>query len=640
MATGLISIVLKAVDNYSNVITGLNQGFDLIGKGLSAVQAVADTAFAAISKGIETASAGGNYVEMRRQLNNVAVSYGQDGKSILDMVDKIGLNFVSLADRSKIAGKAITAGLSENQLEQALTFIKRRTELTGESFQQLAETVFTSISGGRTSVLNQLGLVVEKGASTADIIAEMARKTEAFGDTGFNTADKIAALREQMSRFFTIIGVAINEMPLFQRIMTTITDSVVSFIRWLDPRPISIFLQSFGTMMYEIVSATIEAVPAISNMFSDLFSGTAGTFNTFVSFFGTKIFEIVKSAGSGINLILDLLSNSGFVRVTETIMNTIIWTVSQAIKGVSVLVGKLVRTVIDGWSEIYGLVGDMAREFPLLAEQIGVDPLKMAETERSLKLMARSSEEAAYKVAEGFEWISEAAPNAIIAISDALSDTRFNMDFFDDVQKDFEESISKIDGGDWGESLGVTIAKGAENAFKDIMNIADVKALEKQEKEYNKIAKDQEKAAKKAADEEKKRLKEVEKTKEEQTKEEEKRLKDINKLASEAEDNFKDLPRVTKDAAGNFAIMGDIASTIGGVMKLSITDFEIFYSRLERLYKLEAEAPYAPYSRLIESLKNVNWPAEFKALGEFIFQWTLLVAAGEPVPLAITTTGV
>ncbi len=640
MASGLISIVLKAVDNYSSVITGLNQGFDLVGKALAGVKAVADTTFAAISKGVEIASEGGKYVEMRRQFNNVALAYGADGAKIIDAIDKIGLNFVSLADTTKIAGLAITAGLNADQIETALTFIKRRTELTGESFQQLSETVIRAISSGRTSILNQLGLVVEKGASTADIMEEMAKKTKAFGDTGFNTADKIDALKEQMTRFFNIIGVAINEMPLFQRIMTLITDSVVSFIRWLDPRPITIFFQSFGTMIFGIVSSAIKAIPQISNMFSSLFQGTSGTFSEFVGFFGTKIFEIVKSVGSGINLILDLISNSGFISITETILNTIIFLTSQALKGVSFAVGKLVRVVIDGWSEIYGLVGDMAREFPLLAEKIGIDPLQMAETERSLKLMARASEEAAMQIAEGFEWVSEAGPEAVMAIADAMRNTRVDLNFIDKIQDDFEKSISTINVSDWGTAIGSTIAAGAEGALKDITNLLDTKALEKAEKESDKIRKEQEKAADKAAKEDIKRIKEQEKAADKAAKEEEKKLEGINKAAKEAEDNFKDLPRVTKDAAGNFAVMGDIAGAIGGMMKLSITEFEIFYSRLGRLYKLEAEAPYAPYSRLIDSLKNVNWPAEFKALGEFIFQWTLLVAAGEPVPLAITTAGV
>jgi hypothetical protein len=46
----------------------------------------------------------------------------------------------------------------------------------------------------------------------------------------------------------------------------------------------------------------------------------------------------------------------------------------------------------------------------------------------------------------------------------------------------------------------------------------------------------------------------------------------------------------------------------------------------------------ATKSGAADVIANANWPAEFQALGDFMFKWVLSVASGSSLPMAITTT--
>jgi len=638
MASGMISIVLRAVDDYSKTLTGLNAATALVGKGFGLLKGAADVTFNAIDKGIKLASDAGQYVEMRRQFNNVAVAYGRDGQSIIDTIDKISQNTVGLADAARIAGKGVAAGLSEKQIATALEFVKKRTELTGESFTGMAETVFRAISGGRTGTLAQLGLVVKDGANVADIMREMEFRTKAFGDTGFNAKDKIDALRQQLSRFFSIIGVAINEMPLFQRIMTWITDSFIRFIKWLDPRPITVFFESFGQLIVRMMRAAATAFPAIGNMLSTLFYGSDVPMTYFATAFGEKMFDVVRSVGTAVNNIIDIVAGSEIVEKVAVIMESVGFLVFENLAAVTSGIGKLIAFVIRGQSEVYGLMGDMARDYPLLADKLGIDPLKMADTERAMKHTARIIQDSTETMASGFDWVSKAAPKAIRDAAAALASQRIDMGFIDKMQDEWRKGMLKIDvSKSWGEDLGTTIAAGAEGAFKDVMGTLDMKAFERAEKAAEKAQNDREKAIEKAV-----------KAEEQANKRKEAALEKTIKVTENAA--AKELQRAEKVESANrslvesatqdMSILREATRAVGDVTKLSGYEFAMFTERLKRLQEIEAKSTFGPYARLVESLKQVNWPSEFAALGEFIFKWALTVAAGEAVPLNISTAGV
>jgi len=271
-----INIVLKAVDEYSQTLTGLNQGFELVGKGISAMATVAqaawdavkfgaETAMAGVQKAVELAAKGGEYAEMKKQFDNVAESFGVNGDRIIKNLEEITANVIGMGDAARLAGKGIAAGFGEEELNTIFTFIKRRTELTGESFEALSETMINSLAKGRFSTLKEFGLIIEKGATVTDVLNEISNATEKYGDSGFNTADNIAALTNQQEKFLTKVGMAINASENWQKAFNSLTDAVVKFVNNLDPQ----FITDFTDV---VVEQATWAAKKVRGILADLYS--------------------------------------------------------------------------------------------------------------------------------------------------------------------------------------------------------------------------------------------------------------------------------------------------------------------------------------------------------------------------------
>ena len=280
-----INIVLKAVDDYSKTLTGLNQGFELVGKGISAMATVAAAAWDAIKLGAETAMAGvqkavdlavkgGDFSEMKRQFDNVAESFGVNGDKIIKNLEGITQNVIGVNDAVKLAGKGIAAGFGEEALDKVFTFVKRRTELTGEDFNQMAETMINALAKGRFSTLKEFGLIIEKGASVDEVLNQIATATKKYGDAGFNTADQINALTNQQEKFYTKIGAAINASEQWQKAFTTLTDAVVLFVNNLDPD----FITDFTDVIVEKAVWATGKIRKVLAEFYDYFYDTISDF--------------------------------------------------------------------------------------------------------------------------------------------------------------------------------------------------------------------------------------------------------------------------------------------------------------------------------------------------------------------------
>ena len=447
-----LSIVLKAVDQYSGVLTGLNQGFELVGKAINLVQGAADLAFDAIKSGVNLAAQGGDYAEVRRQFNTVADSFEVDGQKILESLDSVTLNMIGLKDAAQIAGRGITAGLSEPQLETAFEFIKRRTELTGEDFNSLSQQVFRAISSGRTSILSQMGLVIESGATIEEVVQAMSVATAQYGDAGFNAADKISALANQQNKFTTAIGVAINETPAFQRILTQTTDAVIALVNTFDPRPISVFLDFAIRGVEAVVGNIVQSVPFLADLWDALWAESGEGAGGFAKTAVDSVFSVVRSVGRGVNSILDFLTGTGITSALEFLASGFVTTFGVVLEAGSEIFGLLFSTVVEGFSEMIGLVGDLARDFPQVADFLGIDPLALANTEQSLKVLARGISQSSKTIADGVEDTTNKLNGMIAGAAEGARTWRIDLESVDEVQADILESLDAIDySKKWGE---------------------------------------------------------------------------------------------------------------------------------------------------------------------------------------------
>lgn len=273
-----ISIVLKAVDQYSGVITGLNQGFELVGKSIDIMKAAADIAFAAMAKGVELvgktidlAALGGNFEEQRSQFENLANSYGKTGQKIIDTVKYVSSNTISELEALPVATKAIASRLQGPDLENVLTYAKKWSEAYGGSYESAAEAMFNAFSTGKYAVLKQMGLVIEKGMTTDEVLNLISNGLKRFGETGFNTGDKLAALNASVDDFWTKIGRAINATDVFDEVLGNLSDSFVDLIKIFDATPITKAMDAVFAATKRMYNAIADT--GVLNVFAEISMG-------------------------------------------------------------------------------------------------------------------------------------------------------------------------------------------------------------------------------------------------------------------------------------------------------------------------------------------------------------------------------
>ena len=248
-----INIILNAVDKYSSTLLGLDSALNIVGKGLTAMKSIADVAFAGLStaadlaKGaltglVDLAVLGGNFREMQNQFTNVAESWGVDGEAVKRILEDVTDNVISMNDTIALSSKGIAAGFGIEELETIFTFVKRRTEATGEDFEAMADRMITALQKGRFTTLADMGLIIDKGETVSTMLGKITEATKQYGETGYNTGDKISALSEQWERFKIVIGDAINASPELAKFFTELKDDVVDFIRTFDATSVTKFV--------------------------------------------------------------------------------------------------------------------------------------------------------------------------------------------------------------------------------------------------------------------------------------------------------------------------------------------------------------------------------------------------------------
>jgi hypothetical protein len=615
---GVISIALKAVDQYSGVLTGLNQGFELVNKALGAIKGAADLAFSAISDGVALAAKGGNYAEMRRQFNNVAMSFGVNGQAILDSLDKITAGMLDLPTATRLAGKGISAGLSDKQIETAFTFIKRRTELTGESFDTMAEQVFTALQSGRYSVLKQMGLVVESGAKVGDVMNAITAATKNYGDAGYNAADNIATLSNQQDKFSTAIGVAINETPLFQKALQAITDTVTRLVTLFDPRPLSVFFDVFGQLFFDLVRSAASIIPGLDSVFSfidDLLAGTAAQSGELVKAIGNGLFSIVRTVANVGNTILQILDTLGIITFVQYSVDAIINIVRYATKIVTTLTAVMVGNIVDGLSEAARLIRETAIAFPTIAGTLGTDLVGLAEFEVAMNKagwLVRGLEESANKATDSAsDFFQNLNASAALAAKNG-----FDVDSIDEMQESFLKRISEIDfSKSWGDALSPKGAGGLQMQAGVIDSLAKIEAP---------AAMAAEKIGEKMG---------------------------VSLAEATGESLYNNWDKITQAIPENALLDPDkFKSLTSGQRELLRREQEIQEKRIRdrlifefnlRQSELDAASERAkrddPIGRVQEFFATANWPAEMDAFMRVIFGWLISIAGGERIPLAITT---
>lgn len=385
MADSAVKIVLKAVDEYSGVITGLNQGLELLGKGFTLLKDAAGLTFDLINKGVDLARVGGAFQEQRNQFENLARSYKLNGQEIINTVKQTSGNTISEFESIATATRAVSAGLSGKELADALLYVKRWSEATGQSFTAVAESVFTSLTSGRYAVLRQMGLVIEKGATLADITKAFTDGLQKFGDTGFNAADKLDSLNASQDDFTRKIGQGINNSEQFQKVLGGLADGLVDLIYVFDPAPISVFVDFLVGGVIDIYKAFKLTFPEIGRIIDDFFNTSASGGQGFSKALINLFFELTRSAATAVNGIIDIFSSLNSSNFLSDFANSIIRAFAFSGAAVSKVVGGIIDVIAEALTQIDQLALYYARKFPNIAEMIGLDDVDFSSLGRGLR---------------------------------------------------------------------------------------------------------------------------------------------------------------------------------------------------------------------------------------------------------------
>ncbi len=377
MASSNINIKLKAIDEYSGVLTGLNQGLELVGKGFNFIKATASVAWDAISYGtkaaLDLAKVGGAFQEQRNQFENLAKSYKVNGQSIIDTVKGTALNTITEFDSISIATKALAAGLKGKDLEDSLSYVKRWTEATGQDFRAVSESVFTSLASGRFSILRQMGLVIENGAKLNQVVAAMSAGLKKFGDSGFNAGDKLASMAASQDDFWRKIGQGVNSSKEFQDVLTRLSDNALAFVKNFDPLPVTLFVDEVISGAKNIYNIFKETFPGVSKLLDTMFVNPIEGVKDFAKVGVDSFYAIYRTAADVTNSILETFKTLNSGNVLSDLASGTIQLLSFIGSAISQLIESAVDLAADAIARILNNLGDFLKQSPKISEWLGID---------------------------------------------------------------------------------------------------------------------------------------------------------------------------------------------------------------------------------------------------------------------------
>lgn len=403
--TKSLEIILSAKDLTGAVFAGLKHSISLAASPLDTIsdsllgfqKRVADYLDSGMFK---LAQIGGAYQEQANQFAAFAAAQSKNGDAVLATIDRIAGGTLNVADRLTVATRAIASGLDTTQFETALTYVKRFTESTGQDFNSMAESVFAAMASGRYSVLKQMGLFIEEGAKAEDIIEQMRIGLDQFGDTGFNFADSVEAINNDISDFITYIGAAINKSGSFQRITQFATEAIDSFVKGFDYDAAATFFDALIRSAEVVYAALADAFGSVYDVVRETF-GRLGTSSGATEFF-KSLANTVLETGRYFPQFADWVSDA---------FQSVVWSVGKAaeffgefyasvkyggIEFASALTNVLTRPVISAAQSIQELIASS----PMLANAFGADAIgaslteitkRAAQANRELRAMAEAA---------------------------------------------------------------------------------------------------------------------------------------------------------------------------------------------------------------------------------------------------------
>lgn len=618
----VISVILKAVDQYSSTITGLNQGFDLLSKGAGAMKSAFDLAFGALKtsadlafKGISEAgrlaSLGGAFDEQRNQFENLAKSYGQTGQKIIDTVKAVSSNTLTELESIPIATRGLAAGLTGPEFETALAYTKKWSEATGQNFASLSEQVFNAFQTGKFSILKTMDLTVEKGEKVSDILAQMGTNLKRFGATGFNTADQLQAINASWTDFVTKIGQSINQSVGWQSILTKLTDSVISFSKSFNVASAREFFGFVGTVFdvfYDNFDKTIkQIVPDWETFWYNLKTITADAIN-FIAKSINSIVDLFKSLTSVSDLadIFVFFANA-IVKATELAAKAFVFFYKNISENVNQLLfittkaaGALLQVAAIVSERLFNIDirNNLQYSIDFLIESSNSFKKNLDEIPAKADNMYLSIDNASEIISQKLNKIAEFGKNINFDVNFELKYAQF--------ESQYAKIIFEIDR--FNNTYKLMPQVDATTARDNLLNmINDFKNTWGNARKLDEVI-----------------IPKVQPELDFDT------LKQTIQAASEQSIITPTIQFNPEDVQGlQQSLQQVLTAAMGAAGGFGITPEMGLSSMLG--------AALTPREQMRADLAKVDWPSEFRAMGEFLMSWILAKSSGEDIPMAVTT---
>lgn len=671
MADSAVRIVLNAVDQYSGTLTGLNQGLDLVSKAFNGIQKAASVALDAISSGLDLAAKGGAFSEMNNQFNNLADSLNVSGPAIVRQVREVALQTITETEAIRVSTKALAAGLTGEDLTTILNFTKRFTEATGDSFSAMSEQIFTSLASGRYSVLRQMGLVIESGASLTDVVKAAENQVKKFGDSGFNAADNLAALSAAQDDFTRKIGQSINDAPEFQRILANLSKSARDFVDSFDPAAFTDFVDSIVLTLESIFNAFVDNFPGIRSTIDSTFSSGQASARDFTLYIVDAVFQIVNTVGAGINQIIGFIQQVNSNNVLTKIVDGFVQAVIYGTDTVATVITGVIDLILQGFEAITTSLEVILRDAEGLqkifdAVGIDIDLEGFANTAGVLADTVDEARQALPGLKEEFSGVLESASGEseklLQNFNEGLEGWKVNLDGVDKKQADIIQKINDID-------YSKPIEQAAKIEFKppklpdNAIALQIEKALKKGGKSglnslkdiYAELVKDLRKDPGNTGIElSVKKVKGAIKELSDDIAETTKIQKDLDRSlgvgVQKTEERTKKATTQVDILKNEYLRLTEILQT--GVsatgQELSLFDTQVIENQLTDLRRKlggkivteltfdAADQKSSALKEIIDRVGSVNWPQAWQQMADAFLRMLVAAAAGENIPLAIT----
>lgn len=661
-----INIILKAVDQYSSTITGLNQGFSLIGKAVDKIKGGLDLAISAV-KGLADAAAGlaksfnavGETFEELEIRFNAVFGKGRVADNAIEWAAKFGaqtpLSLDQVADRMI---KLKSAGF--DPMNESLGLMQKLGDTTfalGMDFDRLLNPLRKLNSGGKATFesINQLA---EAGIPIYEILNEQmgltAEQVQKIADQNISGRDIVYKIIDGISKRYE--GAMLAASNTSKGALATIGDTVEVFQKkmldaglWdryvkkiIDVRDLldktlgsetgDRIAKALGTGIsdaFDRISAAVgSSLGGISQTFETVWNrltelsgdgadriviytqNAAGEIVKHFHYVGTKATEPMTFILRAWNELIDEINK-------KPLFGTSLFLIEKSLKSIELILSGFGETISGAWNMVSDVVS---------------------------KNMEKIYDITSTVAAKTFEKIGE--------ILDGLSQEVMNF------YRIFGGSavLEKIGLGDsnllsaasalekWGASM-----KKQSYLIKDEFNTLEkaagawYKPIAKSNEELKVSQKSIEAFADKAISE----FNQVDRVVSETPPWAQSRLEALSEIAEkEAEEAEKAIKAMTFNMETEkkrfFGEVGNTLSEFG----MSLSDLDSDISLLDKLEaKALSDAPelsavnrgVSEVGGAADQLAAANWPAEFQALGDFMFKWVLSVASGSSFPMAVTT---